>query len=1227
MRYCATCRCGVAAFALLAVCVVVGAAEDVGKATIPPELEDTECLGVNKEAYHCVLMPYGDLKEALAADRKASSCCRSLNGSWKFHYVARPELRPTDFYKPEFDATAWQEIPVPSNWQVLGFGTPYYRNLGYTIARDWPHVMSDPPKDWTAYDERNPVGSYRREFELPADWSGRRIFLTFDGVDSAFFLWINGQKVGYSVNSRNPAEFDITKYVKPGKNLVAVEVYRYSSGTWLEDQDMWRLSGIFRSVTLWSAPPIHIRDFFVHTDLDREYRDATIRVAAKLRNYADTAGIEQILTARLFDKEGRAVAESSQHVGKFAPRQEQTTTLELKVTNPEKWTAETPNLYTLVLMAGPGNQQTPEPTEILSAKIGIRKVEIKSRQMLLNGTPIKLKGANRHEHWPDSGHVVSEEQMIRDIELLKQANCNHVRTCHYSDDPRWYELCDQYGLWLTGEANVECHGYYNTLDREPKMQKAIVDRNVANVENFKNHASIVIWSLGNECGGGNNFRAALTAVKAIDPDRPTHYEPFGIGPGNPADLDSQMYTAPQSVQGIATNKKLTKPFYMCEYAHAMFNSMGSIGDYNDLFDKYPSLLGGAVWEWEDQGLWNRRDPKHPILAFGGGFGEKPNDHYFIHKGVIFSDRTPKPHYPEMKRAYQWIGIELGDPDARSVRIKNRYQFIDLSKFRGEWTLLEDGRPVGRGTLAIPDIAPGKEAVVEVPWKKNWIRGNDYFLRVSFTLANDEPWAKKSYEVAAAQFKLENLPAKPTIADAASMKPVQLADDQNTIAVTGDGFIATFHKSTGTISRLESGGGNLLADNGGPRLHLWRAPHRNDDMWAYENWEKYGLTDLKFTAESVSAKQIGPTAVQVDAKVRATGKNGFAAVHQTRYTIYGDGSLAADNQVEFEGPRIALARIGVRMLLDKEFDRFCYFGRGPMENYADRKRGFDVGLYESSVKEQQTPYEKPMECGNHEDVRWAALAAADSLGLFAKAEGGLLQVSALPYTDEQMTPVEYKIDLPPSTVTVLCLSAKTLGAGSAGCGPRPLGQYIVWTKPTQFSYALRLLPPGQKLSPKIGRLQMPPREPAFAPLSQSATDRSKWKVVSCTSFEDGEGNPEHAIDGDPDTFWHSRWSDDPTKNPHELVIDFGEPRKLHGIVYSGRADKENGRVKDYQVFFSDDGKSWGKPALSGTFANTDAEQRAKLDKPLTARFLKFIVLSEVHGQPFASVGELDIVPAD
>ncbi|HYG33245.1 MAG TPA: glycoside hydrolase family 2 TIM barrel-domain containing protein, partial [Clostridia bacterium] len=1083
-------------------------------APLPPEIEDPECLGINKEPAHATLMPYGNLKEALTTKRHESSLCRSLNGMWKFHWVAHPAERPVDFYKPDFDVSAWKEIPVPSNWQLLGYGTPYYRNIGYTFQRDWPRVMSEPPKEFTAYNERNPVGSYRREFEMPSAWQGRRVFLTFDGVDAAFFLWINGQKVGFSVNSRNAAEFDITRYLKPGKNLVAAEVYRYCAGSYLEDQDMWRLSGIFRNVTLWSAPQVHVRDFFVQTDLDNQYQDATLQVTAKVRNYSNQPAGARKLVVTLFNKQGKPVegAKTEVAVPTLNPGEEKAVAVSMPVAKPAKWTAETPNLYTTVLTLVDGKNE-----EILSTRTGFRKVEIKGRLFTVNGVPVKLKGANRHENWPDTGHYVTEEKMIRDLEVLMQGNCNHVRTCHYPDDPRWYELCDEWGIYLTAEANVECHGYYGVLDREPRYEKAIVDRNVANVQNFKNHASVIMWSLGNENGGGTNFVSALHAIKAIDASRPAHYEPFGIGDKNPADIDSQMYTHPRDVERIGKDDKLTKPFYMCEYAHAMFNSMGSISDYNDIFDKYPSLIGGAIWEWQDQGIWNARDPKRQYMAYGGGFGEVPNDHYFIHKGVVFSDRSPKPHYPEMKRAYQWIGIEADDLAVGKVKIRNKYAFIYLNKFKAQWTLAEDGKVIDHGFWGKLALGPGEEQVVIATLKPITPKpGAEYYLRVSFTLANKQQWAKAGYEVAAAQFKLPVQNA--AVASTARVKPVTLEESGNQITVRGDGFSVVFDKAEGTLVQLARNQANLLVPQGGPKLHLWRAPHRNDDMWAYKDWQSCGLDNLKWQTVRFSASQADPSTVRVEVVLRAEGKNRFSVAHSAVYTVTGDGVVTVDNAVVPQGPRIPLARMGVRMLLNPGLDRFAFLGRGPMENYSDRKRGSDFGLYTSSIREQMTPYAKPMECGNHEDIRWAAVSGKGLPTLMAQADANSLQVSAIPYTDEVMTPIEYTVDLPKSTSTVLTLASQTLGAGSAGCGPRPLDQYIVWSEPTAFSYLLRLLPAGEKDLAAAGRLAAPQNR--VKPVLGSRDNSGR---VSLTCATEG-ARIEYAVDG---TNWQ------PYTQPFEL----------------------------------------------------------------------------------------------
>jgi beta-galactosidase len=1027
--------------------------DSLGGAPVPPEIENPELLGINKEAAHATLMPYATINEALAGNRHASTFCRSLNGMWKFNWVAWPQMRPVDFYKPEFNVSAWKEIPVPSNWQVLGYGTPYYRNLGYIIRKDFPHVMSMPPKTFTAYEERNPVGSYRRDFDLPADWKGRQVFMTFDGVDAGFFLWINGVKVGFSVNSRNAAEFDVTKYVQSGKNIVAVEVYRFTSGTWLEDQDMWRLSGIFRNVTVWSVPQQHVRDFFIKTDLDDKYQNATVEITAKIKNYGIKSEKAAKISAVLYNGNiPVANAQAEGEVPALKPGAEAAVKMTFKVTKPEKWTAETPKLYTTVLTLSTGKKVT----EILSTRTGFREVEIKGRIFLVNGTPVKLKGVNRHENWPDVGHAITEAQMIRDLELIKQGNCNLVRTSHYSDDPRWYELCDEFGIFLVAEANVECHGYSGRFDEEPTMKAAIIDRNVANTENFKNHPSIIFWSLGNENGrGGSNFRAAMAAIKAIDPTRPVHYEGFGIGKNNPADLDSRMYTAVADVEKIANDTAYKKPFFMCEYAHAMFNSMGAIGEYNDLFDKYESLLGGAIWEWQDQGIYNRRDPNHQIIAYGGGFGEFPNDKYFIHKGVVASDRSLKPHYPEMKKAYQWIKVTAEDLAKGQLLVQNKYQFINLDGFTATWTLSENGTEISRGDIKLPVIAPGKEAVVTIPYKiAKTTAGAEYFLRVSFALASNQVWAKKGFEMASQQFRLpvETLAETPS----ASMNPVTLIPGQTDVTIKGTGFSVVFDKVSGTFTSMEKNGANILLKDGGPKLHLWRAPHRNDDMWADRSWVTSGLRELKWTTQSVNVEQKSPASVTITVKLTAEGKNNFTVSHDVVYTISGDGSIKAENSVNSSNPQQVVARMGVRLFLDKKLDQVSYFGRGPMENYADRKRGFDVGVYKSTVKEQMTPYEKPMDNGNHEDVRWAKVTTASGDGLMAQSDNTLMQVSMLPYSDEEMDKVEYRVDLPQSSATVFCISHLTLGVGTAGCGPRPLPQYIVYAAPTTFTYILKLL---------------------------------------------------------------------------------------------------------------------------------------------------------------------------
>jgi beta-galactosidase len=482
--------------------------------------------------------------------------------------------------------------------------------------------------------------------------------------------------------------------------------------------------------------------------------------------------------------------------------------------------------------------------------------------------------------------------------------------------------------------------------------------------------------------------------------------------------------------------------------------MGSIGEYNDLFDKYPSLLGGAVWEWQDQGIWNRRNTDHIILAYGGGFGEFPNDKYFIHKGVVAADRSLKPHYPEMKHVYQWIKITAEDIEKGQYRIRNNYQFVGLDWLNGIWTLSENGQEISKGVIKLPPIGPGEETVVTIPAGTLETKpGSEYFLRISFELAQDRLWAKKDFELVSEQFELP-VELQAAIQNA-SISPLILKQTENEYQIIGSGFTIVFDKSTGTFSSLRTNTRELLLNGKGPQLHLWRAPHRNDDMWADVEWTKYSLRTLDWKVEELSASQNDPSSVLIKASLTGIGANNFSVSHNVSYTISGDGTIKAENSVFSNNPKLVVARMGVRLFLNKDFNQISYFGRGPMENYADRKRGFDVGIYQSTVQEQLTPYEKPMECGNHEDVRWAAVTTANGDGLRVQSDSTLLQVSVLPYSDEDMEKVEYRIDLPESSATVFCISHFTLGVGSASCGPRPLPQYLVYAAPTKFNYFLKI----------------------------------------------------------------------------------------------------------------------------------------------------------------------------
>jgi beta-galactosidase len=706
-----------------------------------PDWENPDMIGHNKEPGHSTLMVYADEATAINGERSESPYFRLLNGHWKFNWVGTPAERPEDFYRADFDASHWKQIPVPSNWQMHGYGMPHYLNRGYAFKRNPPFIRH----------EHNPVGSYRHDFTIPESWDGRRVFIHFDGVESAFYIWVNGNKVGYSQGSRTPAEFDLTGYVHTGENTLAVEVYRFSDGSYLEDQDMWRLSGIFRDVYLFSTPTLHIRDFEVKTFLDNEYRDADLEVDIRLRNYGSRSS-RATVNAVLLDSGGQKlmdIGSKSTSVGKEA---EETLRFKVTVPNPDKWTAETPSLYKVLLSV---SNESGEVVEVIPGTVGFRKVEIGNGQLMVNGVAVYLKGVNRHEHDADLGHVPTTSMMIRDIELMKRHNINVVRTSHYPNTPQWYELADRYGLYLIDEANIESHGMgYRpdyTLGNNPDWEKAHMDRIQRMVERDKNHPSVIIWSMGNEAGDGTNFVKASEWIHQRDPGRPVHYE--RAGEGAHVDMVTPMYATIERMIKYAEGNP-ERPMILCEYAHAMGNSVGNLQDYWDAIEKYPALQGGFIWDWVDQGLRHQNSAGEEFWAYGGDFGDKPNNDNFCANGLVLPDRQPNPSLAEVKKVYQWVKVKPVDLKAGKVSIHNKYHFIGLGFLDASWKLEVDGRLVAQGAMPKLDIDPGEAKEVLVPFEEPKLPpGGEAFLTISFALAEGQSWAPKGHVMAWDQLKL------------------------------------------------------------------------------------------------------------------------------------------------------------------------------------------------------------------------------------------------------------------------------------------------------------------------------------------------------------------------------------------------------------------------------------------------------------------------------------------
>ena len=1232
------------------------------------EWESVEELALNKEYPRAYFFSFDNEAQAAQVRPEKSPYWLSLNGQWRFHWCKTPDERPKDFYKTNYDASSWDMTPVPSNWNVQGiqkdgklkYGLPIYVNQPVIFYHerkvdDWRQgVMRTPPQTWTTYEYRNEVGSYIRYFEVPREWKGREVYIDFDGVDSFFYLWINGKYVGFSKNSRNAASFNISKYLKKGQNKLAVEVYRNSDGSFLESQDMFRLPGIFRTVALRSTPKVQIRNLNVLTDTDN-LSDWQLKVTAEVRNLGKKEAKDYRLQYAVYknilykdDAQKVDALQATTEVQAVAPNAIEKVSAAIDVKQPDMWSAEAPNRYVLVAQLV---DKKGKVIEAASTYFGFRKVEIKEtkaeddsfgnagRYFYVNGKPIKLKGVNRHETHPEQGHVVTHAQMEEEVMLMKRANINHVRCSHYPPDPYWFYLSDKYGIYLEDEANIESHQYYygkESLSHPKEWEKAHTARVVEMVEAAYNSPSIVIWSLGNEAGPGQNFVTAYNHLKTLDTSRPVQYERNN----DIVDMGSNQYPSVAWVKGAATGKYDIKyPFHISEYAHSMGNAVGNLADYWEAIESSNYICGGAIWDWVDQALTNYTPDGKPYAAYGGDFGDFPNDGQFVMNGIIFADRTVKPQYYEVQKVYQNIKVKKLSFD--TFQITNKSYFEPMEGYEGVWKLYRNGELVEERSFDVSPLKPQKKGVVTIAPKRMDSK-SEYIVVIEFRQAADKPWAKQGFVQAREQFIIQEAGQKPAIATVAEGSALELSPDQKMIV--GKDFSVMFDFDKGTIETLKYGN-NTIIENSGLALNAFRA-FTNNDRWAYQQWFAKGLHNLqhKALAKSVKANADGsysysftvqsqaPNAAKIEGGT-ASGRNkiveltdrpftdaDFRFVTNQVFTVYPDGSIEVQASIASNDDFVNLPQLGYLVTMPKTYFRFTYYGRGKQDNYPDRKTGAFLGIYESDVLKEVGNFPKPQDVGHHQDSRWAALTNMRGAGaIFVGTQP--MDVAALPYTAQEMTLAGHPFELPNPSATYLQLNIATTGVGGNSCGPTPLQRDRVMATQHRFGFIIR---PAQAKLAEAANVSASTEAPAFvAGLINRST--IPMKVIFASSEEVGAGNATHLVDGNPNTIWHSAYSVTVAKHPHWVDFDLSKEVSFKGISYLPRTDEAgNGDVKDFSISVSDDAKTW-KEVHKGSFSyNRGTAQQVLFKAPVKARYVRFTALSEQYGQDFASGAEFGLI---
>jgi beta-galactosidase len=991
--------------------------------------ENLDVLHINREAPRAYYIPYANTESARKGKRGKSPYYQTLNGQWKFRYHRSVQEVREAFYEEAYDFSGWDDLLVPSCWQSNGYDQMQYCNVNYPIPCDPPFVPDE-----------NPAGLYIREFNVCTDWKDQATHIVFEGVNSCFYLWVNGTFVGYSQGSRIPAEFDLTSYVRSGRNRMAVMVLKWCDGTYLEDQDAWRYSGIFRDVYLLARSNERIRDVFYQADLSTDYKSASLRCDIESQGSVE-------VQIQLLDAEGRVIGASTARVkGKE--------TIRLDIASPVLWSAENPYLYSL-LVSGAG--------EVLHFHVGLRKVEVLDGVFRINGQDIKLKGVNRHDSHPELGQTIPLKHMIQDLKLMKQHNINTIRTSHYPNDPRFLDLCDQYGFYVIDEADLEAHGVlhagdYHMLTKNPEWEAAFLDRAVRMVERDKNHPSVVIWSMGNESGYGVNHIAMARWTRERDTTRPVHYEGAALKyNGHPdtscLDMNSRMYATVQEMVAYGSDESQTKPLLLCEYSHAMGNSCGDLKDYWDVIYAYPKLMGGCVWEWCDHGIKTQSLDGQMFFGYGGDFGDVQNDGNFCIDGLVSPDRIPHTNLLELKKVMAPVLLEAEAAAEGKVRVTNRYDFIDLSDVVISWRVEHDGETVEQGELPSLQTPPHGTELVTIPYSLPNAAGR-WFLSLFVTQRTDKLWAASGHELTNEQFELPVPASVPAPAAELRVWPdiaVEQKDDE--VIVEGFDFLHVFDLHAGAFTKVTKHDVPLI--QGKPQFSIWRAPADNDRkikvLWSKEGYERAMTKVYRAEVTHVSAKRVQ---IEVDFALTCNIKQPLLK-GKAVWEVDGAGVITLKTSVQVREDLPYLPRFGLQLVMPAGNEQVEYFGYGPHESYIDKRQSVRKGKYELTVDEMHHSYVVPQENGSRYGTEWASVSNALGMGLLFTSPGSEFSFQALHYTPEDMTQAKHTHSLRRRKETIVHLDYKMNGIGSSSCGTDLLEQYQLSDK--EMAFELRIAP--------------------------------------------------------------------------------------------------------------------------------------------------------------------------